>query len=488
MEKLLIIDDEPGIRLALRNIAEAEGLCVLEADHSERGYEYFTNEAPAIVLLDVRIGNDCGIELFHRIRQFDPRALIVLITGHGSNQLAIESMKMGAFEYLQKPLDLFQIQTIVRRGIEIHKAMCTPAQLSDTVHDAETSDRLVGKCVAIQELCKNIGRFAPQNVNVLILGESGTGKELVARAIYQHSRRSNSKFLAVNCSAIPEPLLESELFGHEKGSFTGADRRRIGMFEQCHSGTIFLDEIGDMPLTTQAKILRVVQNGEFQRVGGNETLKTDVRLISATHQSLDRMIAQGTFRQDLYFRLKGVSVHLPPLRERLSDIAELAHYFLFRLNHSLGKQVATISAEAIEMLQNHSWPGNVRELQGVIREAIIRSTGPCLLPEFLPQLNSNARASESISFSDCELMVPTSDGELFEFCQRILDQHAGAAYREAVSQIDRILIRHSLILSGGNQQKAASILGVSRPTLRSKIRLIQEAHAISQEPTALPRS
>ena len=235
------------------------------------------------------------------------------------------------------------------------------------------SEKLVNQSCRVK--FERLGRIAPQNVNVLILGESGTGKELIARAVYHHSRRSQATFLAINCAAIPENLLESELFGHEQGAFTGADRRRIGKFEQCHNGTIFLDEIGDMPLATQAKMLRLLQDGEFQRVGGNEALRADVRIVAATHQNLEEMIEKGSFRRDLYYRLRGVTLSLPPLRERIEDIAELTHYFLFRFNQQLGTNVESIAEEAIHRLQQYNWPGNIRELQSIVREAMIASTG-----------------------------------------------------------------------------------------------------------------
>ena len=341
-------------------------------------------ELPDLVLLDIRLGNESGIKVFHALREIDPKVLVVFITGHGTTDTAIEAMKLGAFDYLLKPLDFDQLEQVVEQGLKISRLMRTPAVVESAEAQADNSDRLIGSGPAMQAICKQIGRIAPQNINVLILGESGTGKELVARAIYHHSRRNQSPFLAINCAAIPDTLLESELFGHEKGAFTGAERRRIGKFEQCHGGTIFLDEVGDMPLSTQAKILRLLQEGQFQRVGGNETLTADVRIIAASNQPIEEMIKAGTFRRDLYYRLRGVTLRLPPLRERVEDIPELAHYFLFRFSRQLSSVVQSISPESLELLRHYSWPGNVRQLQSVIREALIVSTGPELLPEFLP--------------------------------------------------------------------------------------------------------
>src|SRR3954471_10703187 len=383
MSTILVIDDEAGIRFTICEVLQSPDLRVLAAENAEQGLRLTREESPDLVLLDIRLGNKSGLDLFHELRAIDPKLLVVFITGHGTAETAIEAMKLGAFDYLVKPLDLGELHHIVEQALKISHLIHVPAAVDSSTQLSDTSDRLIGSGPAMQSLFKQMGRVAPLDVSVLILGESGTGKELVARAIYHHSRRSQGPFLAINCAAIPETLLESELFGHEKGAFTGADRQRIGKFEQCHRGTIFLDEVGDMPLATQAKMLRLLQDGQFQRVGGNETLKVDVRIIAATNQNLDAMIAESRFRRDLYYRIRGVTLHLPPLRERQDDIAELAHYFLFRLNRQLGTAVQTISREAIELLERHPWPGNVRELQSVLREALIVATGPTLLPEFL---------------------------------------------------------------------------------------------------------
>jgi two-component system nitrogen regulation response regulator GlnG len=311
---------------------------------------------------------------------------------------------------------------------------------------------------------------APQDVNVLILGESGTGKELIARAIYHHSRRSQAPFLAINCAAIPESLLESELFGHERGAFTGADRRRIGKFEQCHGGTLFLDEVGDMAPGTQAKFLRVLQEGRFERVGGNETLSADVRIVAATNQNLDALIAGGRFRTDLYFRLRGVTIHIPPLRDRREDISELAHYFLFRFNRALGTAVQSISEAALDLLQSHDWPGNIRELQSVLRESLIVAIGPTILPEFLPAELKQEEAADSERPAGT---VPVTDDDWLALARHIDDAHQSGKtglYRFALDQLDRLLISRILQQTAGNQAQAAEILGISRPTLRSKLR------------------
>jgi two-component system nitrogen regulation response regulator GlnG len=384
-------------------------------------------------------------------------------------------MKLGAFDYLVKPPDFEQLQQIVEQALKISRLMRAPAAVE--MHDLadQGSDRLIGSGPAMRTICKQIGRIAAQDVNVLILGESGTGKELVARAVYQHSRRSQATFLPINCAAIPEALLESELFGHEKGAFTNADRCRIGKFEQCHDGTVFLDEVGDMPLATQAKILRLLQDGRFQRVGGNETLTVNVRIIAATNRSLEAMIEDGQFRKDLFYRLRGVTLHLPPLRDRREDIPELSHYFLFRFNRQLGTAAQSISPEALEKLQSYSWPGNIRELQSVIREALILSMGPTLLPEFLPiELQTEPAGDAELS---SEIADVGSDAwrELGDFFNQALTEGHSDLYRETLQRFDHLVVMEAMRRARGLQSHAAELLALSRPTVRAKLRMLSGA-------------
>ena len=470
METLLVIDDEPGICKTIQTVLSSDELRVLSASTADDGIRLLREESPYVVLLDIRLGKFSGLELFQQIHEIDPRTLVIFITGHGTADTAIEAMKIGAFDYLVKPLDLDQLQQVVEQALRIGRLMHTAAALDSNNAPDDASDRLIGNGASMQSICKQIGRIASQNVNVLILGESGTGKELVARALYQHSRRNQTAFLAINCAAIPETLLESELFGHEKGAFTGADRRRVGKFEQCNQGTLFLDEVGDMPLATQSKILRLLQDGQFQRVGGNETLSVDVRIIAATNQNLDAMIADGRFRRDLYYRLRGVTLHLPPLRDRLDDIPELAHYFLFRFNRQLGTAVQSISQEALDHLQKYRWPGNIRELQSVIRESLIVSTGPTLLPEFLSiELKNDVSVDNEPT---AELVKVSHDAWrlLGDFVESALQDQTTDIYRKALLRFDRLLVGHAMRTTGGLQSRAAEILGLSRPTLRAKIR------------------
>jgi two-component system nitrogen regulation response regulator GlnG len=374
---------------------------------------------------------------------------------------AIEAMKQGAFDYLFKPLDLAQVRKVVGEALEVSRRMRTPAVLTETAPDSDVEGAILGSCPAMREVYKAIGRVAGQDVTVLIAGETGTGKELIARAIYQHSARAKAPFMALNCAAIPENLLESELFGHEKGSFTGADRRRIGKFEQCNHGTILLDEIGDMPLALQAKILRLLQEQSFERVGGNETVKTDVRLIAASHRDLKALSAEGKFRQDLYYRLSVFTIQLPPLRDRNEDLPVLVQHFVRRCNVELGRDVQEIAPEAMERLRSYSWPGNIRELQSVIKQALLQAQGSVLLASFLPDLSGGPAVGTPPASIDLELET---------FIRQRLQPDSHDLYAEAHGQLDRFLLSRVLEYTGGSQHQAARLLGIARQTLRLKLR------------------
>jgi len=475
MGKLLVIDDEPNIRFSIEQVFDGTDMRVLGAETAEEGLRLAEAESPDVVMLDIKLGNRSGLDVFHDLRRMDPKNLVIFITGYGTTETAIEAMKLGAYDYLVKPLDAEQIQKVVGQACEIRRLMHIPAIVEDGDRPEDQPDRLIGSGQAMQTVCKQIGRVAPQDVNVLILGESGTGKELVARAIYHHSRRGQSPFLAINCAAIPESLLESELFGHERGAFTGAEQRRIGKFEQCHGGTLLLDEVGDMSPHTQAKILRLLQEKRFERVGGNETISADVRILAATNQNLDALIEQGRFRKDLLYRLRGVTISLPPLRERREDIPELAHYFLYRFNRQLGTAVQSISPESLDVLQQYPWPGNVRELQSVIREALIVSAGPSILPEFLP---ADLQPSAS-SDAEPEGAPPSlSDNDWQSLRDVVESSIAGGqtdVYRRVREHFDRLVIVRAMQQAEGNQNRAADILGISRATLRARLRAMRLA-------------
>ena len=365
---------------------------------------------------------------------------------------------------LFEPLDAALLRRVVGGALDVARLMRKPALAVEPALDQDTEGEILGSCAAMGEVYKAIGRVADQNFPVLITGESGTGKELVARAIWQHGSRAKAPFLALNCAAIPENLLESELFGHEKGAFTGADRRRVGKFEQCHGGTLFLDEVGDMPLALQAKILRLLQEQSFERVGGNETIRTDVRLIAATHRDLKVWSAEGKFRPDLYYRVGVFTIRLPPLRERGEDLPLLVQHYVRRFSRVLGREVRDVAPEALELLCAYGWPGNIRELQSVLKQALLRASGPVLLPAFLP---------ESLCRLVAVALAPPQKEEpgVETF---ILRQQLGSDVRELYAethrQVDRLLLARVLEYTRGNLQQAALLLGIARQTLRLKLR------------------
>ena len=471
MLTLLVIDDEPNICFSIEEVFADHPIRVFGAETAEEGLRMAREVSPDVILLNIKLGSRSGLEVFEDLRKIDPKSLVVFITGHGTADTAIEAMKIGAYDYLTKPLDVNQLYQVIDQALNISRLMHVPAIIEEGDRPQDRPDLLVGCSSDMQVVFKQIGRIAPQDVNVLILGESGTGKELVARAIYHHSQRSQAPFLAINCAAIPESLLESELFGHERGAFTGAERRRIGKFEQCHGGTLFLDEVGDMPPNTQAKMLRLLQEGCFERVGGSETITVDVRVIAATNQDLESLIEEGGFRKDLYYRLRGVTMQLPPLRERREDISELAHYFLFRFNRKMGTEVQSISPTALKMLHDYDWAGNIRELQNAIRESLIVSAGPTILPEFLPaEIRAQQAGDHRPSESESQSGHSRSLSGLIDYW---ISNEETNIYRRALEHFDRLLITRTLRATGGNQLRTAEVLGLSRVTLRAKIRSLQ---------------
>jgi two-component system nitrogen regulation response regulator GlnG len=464
MPTLLVIDDEPAILHAFRRAFRAPGVTVLTASTAAAGLERVSACKPDVVVLDLNLPDRPGLETFRRLRQCDARIPVIFITGHGTTDSAIEAMKLGAYDYLLKPLELAQLRELVGRAFEVSQLMRVPAVVVEGEPPPGSADTLVGRCPAMQEVYKAIGRVASQDLTILILGESGTGKELVARALYQHSHRSASPFLAINCAAIPETLLESELFGHEKGAFTGADRKRIGKFEQCSGGTLFLDEIGDMSLLTQTKIRRVLQEQRFERVGGNETIQTDVRLIAATNHDLGKLVAGGQFRPDLYYRLSVFTIRLPPLRERPEDMPLLVDHFVRRFSGELGKEVRQVAPETLDVLRRQPWPGNLRELQSVLKQALLRATGPVLVPDFLPALPAKQADEKPPS--------PSAFPDWDRFIDEHLEAHSEDLYAQALEAIERHLVTRVLRQTGGNQLQVAKILGITRGSLRTKIRAL----------------
>jgi two-component system nitrogen regulation response regulator GlnG len=458
MPTLLVIDDEPSVQYAFRRVFGDERVTVLAASTAAEGCARAAADRPDVIVLDLQLPDGSGLDLFRELHEADPKRPVIFITAHGTTETAIEAMKGGAFDYLVKPLDLDRLSALLGRAFDAVRLMQTPAVLPQE----QGEDRIVGRSAVMQEMCKTIGRVAPQDVNVLITGESGTGKELVARALYQHSRRADRPFLAINCAAIPESLLESELFGHEKGAFTGADRKRIGKFEQADEGTLFLDEIGDMPPPLQAKILRVLQDQRFERLGGNEVVRTRVRVLAATNHDLARLVEEGRFRKDLYYRLNVVTIAVPPLRERPGDVAELAHYFLFRFDRELGLDLRGFDPAALALLEGYPWPGNVRELQSAIKQAMLRASGHLILPEFLPETMRQARAAEAAP----------AVGDLGRLIDGLLDRGETEVHARVMEVVERELFNRVLRHTHGHQAQASDILGINRTTLRHKLRAL----------------
>jgi len=466
MDRVLLIDDDAGlIHEQVRQAFPRPGYDVQVADTGSNGIASVRAAAPDVILLDVRLPDRSGLDVFEAIREIDARIPVIFVTTAKTADTAIEAMKQGAFDYLHKPLDLERLQQVVDEALDVARRMRSPVVLADAASaeiDGDVDGAIFGSDAKMLEIYKAIGRVAAQDVTVLITGESGTGKELVARAIYQHSARSQAPFFALNCAAIPEHLIESELFGHEKGAFTGAERRRIGKFEQYSGGTILLDEIGDMPLQLQAKILRLLQEQTFERVGGTETLRSNVRVLASTHRDLRAWSAADKFRADLYYRLSVFTIQLPPLRERGTDLEQLVRHYVTRFGQALHRDIREIAPETLDRLRGYAWPGNIRELQSVVKQALLRASGTVLLPTFLPALQTEAASGAR---------EPT--GTLPDLDALIRDQMARDAheiYAETHRQVDKLLLVRALEHTGGNQREAARLLGISRQTMRTKLR------------------
>ncbi|TWU32488.1 sigma-54-dependent transcriptional regulator [Novipirellula artificiosorum] len=466
---LLVIDDDPLILQVMRLCLPEPDYHVLTAQSAAQGLKLFVQHEPDAVLLDIQLPDESGLTALQQFLDLDRRVPVILMTGHGTAETAIGAMSGGAFEYITKPFEPDDMLPVIDSALETSLMARRPAVLPSEDQEAPqvTSDRVLGNCPAMVEVFRSIGRVASRDVAVLILGETGTGKEVVARAIYQHSSRQDRVFHAINCAAIPDALLESELFGHEKGAFTGADQKRIGKFEICNGGTLFLDEIGDMAPAMQMKLLRVLQEKEFERVGGSRPIKTDVRILAATNRDLVAAMADGSFRSDLFYRLNEFTMRLPALRERGDDVKQMIEYFFAQFAALLGKPLISIAPETMQHLMRHPWPGNVRELQGVIKQTLLKASGPVITPGFLPcgfagvfGEHSVAAVSESSSW---ESGLRARVGEL-----AIDGSHGISA--EIHDAVDRIMIREVLAANQGNLSATCNRLGISRPTLRSRLK------------------
>src|SRR4051812_42813919 len=457
--KILLIEDDAAISTTLRRILADEGHDVLLEQRGDRGLDRSRNEAFDVVITDLRLPGLNGLDLVRELHATKPLLPIIVMTAHGTTETAIEATKFGAYEYLIKPFEMPALIELVAKALENSKAMSEPIGIGS---GESTGNAIVGRSRAMQGIYKEIGRVASKPVSILILGETGTGKELIARAIYHHSDRAHAPFVAINCAAIPETLLESELFGHERGAFTGAEFRRIGRFEQAHQGTIFLDEIGDMTLSTQVKLLRVLQEKSIQRLGGKENIPVEVRVIAATHRDLEAGMREKTFREDLYYRLSVVVMKLPALRERSEDIPELVSYFLQKYGKELGFPQASIQPDALQFLQGQPWPGNVRELENVVRKVLLLARGFSINMEHVRTALSKVSAPIASTTQPLKTLV----GDLLFAAQRgeMDDAHA-----KLLQMAEREIFSQAIQMAHGNQARAARWLGVSRLTMREKL-------------------
>lgn len=462
MRKLLIVDDEANVLYSLERGLQSDSFEIITARTARQGIEFVRQAQPAAAIFDVRLPDMSGLDAFDLVRKIDARLPVIVITAHATSDIAIEAMKRGAFDYLLKPVDLHQLREVVQKAMEQSRISKVPAVFDAPSEPDAPVDQIVGRSAAMQEVYKLIGRVAPQDVTVLIMGESGTGKELVARALYRQSPRANAPFIKVNCAAIPENLIESEFFGHERGAFTGALNKREGRFELAHGGTILLDEISEISPQVQAKLLRVLQEREFERVGGNRSIKVDVRVVATTNRHLEQSVAKKEFRQDLFFRLNVVPIHVPPLRERTNDVPMLAEQFMRRYTRKHGVAVRGVSPRCLAALRAHQWPGNVRELQNVIERAVIL----CGEDDYL--------AVEHLGFETSEVgAAPSPAGpppeNLASGAPLTIPGTPPSGEPPTLAELERRHILHVLEQTRGNRTQAAKLLDISVRTLRNKL-------------------
>ena len=458
--RILVADDERSIRTFLKEAFSDQGFNVTEAENGDVALQFLTERDFDIAFLDIRMPGQNGLEILAKATDLGATASIVIITAQNTMENAVEAMKRGAFEYLVKPFGLDQVQNLAK---EIMNARALADEMrsaqNTSTRTVNTDERLVGRSKALLEVFKTVGRVASSDVSVLITGESGTGKELVARAIHSASARCDLPFIAINAAAIPHELLESELFGHERGAFTGAVDRRLGRFREANGGTLFLDEIGDMPIALQSKLLRVLQSGQVTPVGGEKPIKSDVRIVTATHRDLDNAVSEGAFREDLLYRLRVIPIDIPPLRDRNEDIEVLANYFMNRYGAKIGSGVGRLSDDCVEFLKRYHWPGNVRELENAVKRGVVLSASEVLTPNDFKFLETDHVFENTSSLE--EIVARETDSSL--------DLGKKELYRNLVEKVERPLLARVLLHTQGNQIKAASILGINRNTLRKKI-------------------
>ena len=472
MKKILIVDDEPNVHYSFRKVF-SEDYCILSASSGEEAIELLNEEIPDLVIMDIRMPGMGGLAALKKIKTMEPRLHVIVMTAHGTMETAVEAIRLGAYDYTLKPFDIDWMKTTISNALSMTEMMKRNVTISPSQDHEPNGDLMVGDSPEMQEVYKSIGQVAGKDITVLLTGESGTGKELVARAIYRHSMRKDKPFMAMNCAAIPDNLLESELFGYEKGAFTDARVRKIGKLEQLNGGTIFLDEIGDMSVPLQAKMLRVLQEMEFERLGGSETIRVDLRVIAATNKDLKKAVIEKEFREDLYYRLNVMSLRLPPLRERKGDILALASYFIKKSRKELNREVRDIHPSALQVLTGYHWPGNVRELENSIKKAIIRCKGDVIVPEDLA-------FEENIDVVHLLRKKEDVVEGLKLILDKLLDEFPIESSRDTldvVSYLEKMLIMKAMERTRGNQVKAAGLLGINRNSLRRRI----EKYSIQKE-------
>jgi len=459
LPKILLIEDDPGAASALQKVLQGEGCEVDLADRGDDGLDRALARTFDLVLTDLRLPGMGGLELASRLHTAKPKLPIVMMTAHGTTETAIEATKLGVYEYLVKPFEADELLDLVSSAVAHSRLMSEPVALGEA---RSARFALIGRSRVMQNVYKEIGRVAATPATVLIRGATGTGKELIARALYQHSDRATAPFIAVNCAAIPETLLESELFGHERGSFTGAQSRRIGRFEQAHGGTIFLDEIGDLNANTQSKLLRVLQERCINRLGGDEVIPVDVRVLAATHRDLETAIQEGEFREDLYYRLSVVTLQLPSLNERTEDIPDLVKFFLQRYGAEVGVDSPAIQPEAVAFLQTRTWPGNVRELENVVRQSLLLARPFGISLDHVRQVIAKSRKPATVAGQTHAAYV----ADLLARCQRGEESNA---YLRLIDDLEPELFAQAIRMAQGNQAKAARWLGVTRLKMRERL-------------------
>lgn len=473
MTRILVVDDDPQLRQSFDRLLLREGYQTQTAPSAEEGIKKVSTFKPDLIIMDVRMSGMTGLEAFKIIKEIDSKIPVIIMTAYGTTDSAIEATKLGAYDYILKPFDIPDVLSLIEKAVKASHFMKAQVKLGDKEEeesDTNSTDAIIGNSPVMQDVYKAIGRAAPTDATVLIRGESGTGKELVARAIYQHSLRSNSAFQIINCVAIPDTLLESELFGYEKGAFTGAVNRRIGKIEQANHGTVFLDEIGDMPLNIQAKILRLLQERSIERLGGRNPIPVDVRIIAATNVDLEKAVEDGRFREDLYYRLKVVTLELPPIRKRKQDIPLLANYFLAQYARDIDTEIVELTPEAIDALKAYNWPGNVRELANSMHKALIFNRGyPLTRVDIQEAIGAQVSSKKSTEEKEKDQAPENFEKNLRAWVRDNLTENYGRCYDELMDKIAYIIISEALEQTKGNRSQAAKMLGFSRPTLLAKI-------------------